>query len=89
MQKQSLKALQRERFLSNQRTNMMLAAMTGTQGTVIASYVMTLADVITEGGNNKVEKKMQKLALSGKHRVPERAEFCLAVLLHLNCAWKL
>lgn len=70
MQKQSLKALQRERFLSNQRTNMMLAAMTGTQGTVIASYVMTLADVITEGGNNKVEKKNAEIGLVRKTPSP-------------------
>lgn len=69
MQKRSLKALQRERFLSNQHTNMMLAAMTGTQGTVIASYVMTsMANVIAECGKNKVKKKKkQKLALSGKY----------------------
>lgn len=39
MQKQSLKALQRERFLSSQHTNTTLAVMSGTQGTVIASYV--------------------------------------------------
>ena len=57
MQMQSLKALQRERFLSSQHTNMMLAVMTGTQGTVIASYVMLpMANVITEGSKNKAKK---------------------------------
>lgn len=57
MQTPSLKALQREKFLSSQRTNTMLAVTTGTQGTVIASYVMLpMANVITEGSKNKAKK---------------------------------
>lgn len=56
MQMQSLKALQRERFLSSQHTNMMPAVMTGTQGTVIASYVMAMTNVVIERSKNKAKK---------------------------------
>lgn len=50
MKTQSLKALWRERFLSSQHTNMMLAVTSGTQGTVIASYVvLPMAVVVVEG----------------------------------------
>lgn len=62
---QPLKASQKERSLSSQHTSMMLAVMTGTQGTVIVSDVMLqMADVITEGGKNKAKKIAGPMAVN-------------------------
>lgn len=83
MQKLSLKALQRERFLSSQHTNTTLAVMSGTRGTVIASYVTLLLS------SKAVKIKWKRNTEIGLVLVSGRAVFCLALLFHLNCAWKL
>lgn len=45
-------------------------------------------DVILESSKNKVKKNYRNGPCS-KHLAPGRAVFCLALLLHLNCTWKL